>query len=190
MKIPLRQLTAITMLSAVAAAVRVGVNWVAFSIPVPLYGVAVKIGLSETLAFVCGYVFGPIQGFITGVLIIVVSDACTWLGFWTPFIAAIIGLLGFFGGIFSRFRQEPSIMMLGAMAVLLTIASEFLQNLWGAWYMWSFFTPETPFAIVLATMMVNGLPSMITAVINNAVLFTTLAPRVISILREWVVENE
>jgi len=190
LKIPLRQLTAITMLSAAAAAVRVGVNWVAFSIPVPLYGVTVKIGLSETLAFVCGYVFGPIQGFITGVLIIVVSDVCTWPGFWTPFIAAIIGLLGLFGGIFSRFRQEPSMMMLGAVAVVLTMVSEFLQNLWGAWYMWSFFTPETPFAMVFSTMIVNGLPSMITAVINNVVLFTALAPRVIGILREWVVEDE
>jgi len=178
------------MLSAAAAAVRVGVNWVAFSIPVPLYGVVVKIGLSETLAFVCGYVFGPIQGFITGVLIIVVSDAFTWLGFWTPFIAAIIGVVGFFGGIFGRFRHEPSMMMLGTMAVVLTIVSEFLQNLWSAWYTWSFFTPETPFAIVLATMILNGLPSMIVAVINNAILFTALAPRVIRILRDWVLENE
>ena len=190
MKFPLRQLTAITMLSAAAAAVRVGVNWVAFSIPVPLYGVVVKIGLSETLAFICGYVFGPIQGFITGVLIILVSDFCTWPGIWTPFIAAIIGLLGFFGGMLGRFKNDPSVMMLGTAAVVLTMISEFLQNLWSAWYTWSFFTPETPFAIVLATMMVNGLPSIITAVINNAVLFTALAPRVTSILRDWVLENE
>jgi hypothetical protein len=81
-------------------------------------------------------------------------------------------------------------MMLGAVAIVLTMVSEFLQNLWGAWYMWSFFTPETPFAIVLATMIVNGLPSMITAVINNVVLFIALAPRVIGILREWVLEDE
>lgn len=177
------------MLSATAAAVRVGVNWVAFSVSIPLYGVVVKIGLSETLAFVCGCVFGPIQGFITGVLIVAVSDVFTWPGLWTPFIAAIIGVIGFLGGLFSRFKQEPSIIVLGTIAVVLTIVSEFLQNLWCAWYTWSFFTPETPFVIVLITTLVNGLSSMITAVINNAILFTALAPRVIRILRDWVIEK-
>ena len=189
MKIPVKQLAAIIILSATAATVRVGINWVAFSIPIPLYGVVVKIGLSETLAFICGYVFGPIQGFITGVLIIMVSDMLTWPGLWTPFIAAIIGALGFFGGLFSRFKHESGIIMLGTMAVILTIVSEFLQNLWCAWYTWSFFTPETPFVMVLITMFVNGLLSMITAVINNAILFTALAPRVIRILRDWVMEK-
>ena len=184
-KIPIRQLTAISLLVATAAAVRVGMNWVAFAV-IPAYGLVVKIGLSETLAFTCGFVFGPIQGFITGALIIVISDMFTWAGLWTPFIAIIIGMLGFFGGISRRFKPNPSITFLGMTAVVLTVVSELLQNMWFAWYMWAFYMPETPFLIVLATVVVDGLPSMITAVISNTILFIIVMPRIIKILQEWI----
>ena len=186
MEIPVRQLTAISMLVATAAAVRVGVNWAAFAIAIPIYGVVIKIGLAETLSFVSGFVFGPIQGFITGLLIIIISDLFTWAGLWTPFIAVIIGLLGFLGGILRRFKPNPSIIFLGAMAVVLTMISELLQNTWFAWYMWSFYMHETPFAIVLTTTIVEGLSSIITAIISNVVLFTAVAPQIIRTLKDWV----
>jgi len=185
-EIPVRQLTAISMLVATAAAVRVGVNWAAFAIAIPIYGVVIKIGLAETLSFVSGFVFGPIQGFITGLLIIIISDLFTWAGLWTPFIAVIIGLLGFLGGILRRFKPNPSIIFLGAMAVVLTMISELLQNTWFAWYMWSFYMHETPFAIVLTTTIVEGLSSIITAIISNVVLFTAVAPQIIRTLKDWV----
>lgn len=185
-KIPVKQLSAISLLVATAAAVRVGMNWVALAIAIPIYGVVVKIGLSETLAFTCGFAFGPIQGFITGALIIVISDLFTWAGLWTPFIAIIIGMLGFFGGIFRRFKSNPSIIVLGIMAIVLTLISELLQNIWFGWYMWSFYMPGSPFLIVLAATLVDGLPSMITAVISNTILFMVVMPRIIKILQEWI----
>jgi len=189
MKIPTRQLCVISLLAAVGAVVRAGLNKLAFALPIPLYSVLVKIGLSETLAFICGFAFGPVQGFVAGVLIIVVSDLFTWVGIWTPFIAAIIGLLGFVGGVLSHFKKNPSIIFLGVTAVILTVVSELLQTLWFAWYMWAFYMPEPPFLIVLATVLIEGVPSTITALISNTILFTALTPRVIDVLREWVMPN-
>ncbi len=186
MRIPTRQLCVISLLVAVGAVVRAGLSNVAFVLPLPIYGILIKIGLSETLAFICGYVFGPIQGFVTGALIIVVSDLFTWAGIWTPFIAAIIGLLGFVGGILGIFKKSPNIMFLGVTAVILTAVSELLQTLWFAWYMWSFYMSETPFLMVLTTTLIEGLSSTTTALISNTILFTAVAPRIIEILRDWV----
>jgi len=186
LEIPVKQLSAISVLIATGAVVRVGLNWVAFAVPLPIYGILVKIGLSETLAFICGFVFGPVQGFINGVLTILVSDLFTWAGLWTPFIAAIIGLLGFAGGVLRRFKQNPSIIFLGVTAAILTAISQLLQDIWFAWYMWAFYMPETPFLIVLATTFVEGISSMITAIVNNTILFMVVAPRIIKVLQEWV----
>jgi len=186
LEIPVKQLSAISLLVATAAAVRIGMLWVAFAVAIPVYGVVVKIGLSETLAFTCGFVFRPIQGFITGALTIVISDLFTGAGLWTPFIAIIIGMLGFFGGILRRFRPNPSILVLGVVAIVLTLISELLQNIWFGWYMWSFYMPETLFLLVLVTTLVDGLPTMITAIINNTILFMTVMPRIIKILQEWI----
>jgi len=174
------------LLVAVGAVIRVGLNWASFALPIPIYGILIKIGLSETLAFICGFVFGPIQGFVTGALIIVVSDLFTWAGLWTPFIAAIIGLLGFVGGVLRRIKQNPSIIFLGVTAVILTLVSELLQTLWFTWYMWTFYMPETPLLIILATALIEGFSSTITALISNTILFMALAPRIIKVLREWV----
>lgn len=198
LRIPTKQLSAISLLSAVGVVVRMGLGWVAYSVPaVPLpfgfslYGIFIKIGLTETLAFVSGFAFGPVQGFMTGVLIIVVSDIFSIYGpgLWTPFIAAIIGLVGICGGLFRRFRENPSIIFLGISAVILTIVSELFQDIWFAWYMWAFYMPETPFLIVLATSLVGGVTSTVTALINNVVFFVAVAPRVINVLREWVMSE-
>jgi len=186
MKIPVRQLAAISLLVATAAAVRIGMNWVALALTVSIYGVLVKIGLAETLTFVSGFVFGPAQGFITGLLIIIVSDMFTFAGLWTPFIAVIIGVLGLLGGLLRRFKANPSIMFLGAAAVALTMISELLQNIWFAWYMWAFYMPETAFVAVLGTVLVSGIKSTVTALINNVVLFMAIAPTIIKALREMV----
>jgi len=186
-KIPVKQLTAISMLVATAAAVRVGMNWVAFSIAIPIYGVVVKIGLSETLTFTSGFVFGPIQGFITGALIIVISDLFTWAGLWTPVIAAIIGLLGICGGMLRHLRENPSVMFLGVTAVLLTLMSESLQNLYTTWF---YLVSGMPLVVALGTAFGGGITSMVTAIINNTVLFTTIVPRIIRILRIMVMGHE
>jgi len=182
-KIPVKQLTAISLLVATAAAVRVGMNWVAFVVPIPIYGVVIKIGLAETLSFVSGFVFGPIQGFITGALIIVVSDIFTWAGPWTPIIAVIIGLLGIFGGLLRRIRENPGIEFLTITAVVLTLMSETLQNLYTTW---SNMVYGMTFEVALATAFGGGMVSMVTAIINNTVLFTAVAPRIIAITQKMV----
>jgi hypothetical protein len=193
-----RQLTAISLLSAVGAVSRIVLGWVAFSVPyVPLpfgfsfYGIFIKVGLTETLAFVSGLTFGPVQGFLTGVLIIIVSDifSVNGPGLWTPFIAAIIGLLGIFGGAFRRFKENPSTVFLAVSAVVLTMMSELLQNIWFAWYMWAFYMPETPFLIVLVMSFVGGVASIVTGLANNVVFFTALSPRIIKILKQQTTLN-
>jgi len=176
LEIPVKQLSAISVLIATGAVVRVGLNWVALAVPIPIYGILVKIGLSETLAFICGFVFGPVQGFITGALIILVSDLFTWAGLWTPFIAAIIGLLGFAGGVLRRFKDNLSVTLLGVTAVTLTLMSEILQNIWFAWF----------FNMPIIAVLIMGVHSIVMAVINNTVLFTVVAPRIIKVLQEWV----
>jgi len=190
-----RQLSAISLLSALGAVVRMGLGLAAYIVPpislpfgFSLYGIFIKIGITETLAFVSGFVFGPVQGFVTGVLIIVISDIFSMYGpgLWTPFIAAIIGLLGICGWLFRRFKETPSFKSFCVSAVILTMVSELLQNIWFAWYMWAFYMPETPFAIVLATSLVGGVTSTVTALINNVVFFVAVAPRIIKVLREWV----
>jgi len=185
-KIPVRQLAAISLLVATAASLRIGMNWVALAVTIPIYGVLVKIGLAETLTFVSGLVFGPVQGFVTGLLIIIVSDLFTLAGLWTPFIAVIIGVLGLLGGLLRRFKANPSIVFLGFAAVALTTLSELLQNIWFAWYMWAFYMPETPFVAVLGTVLVGGVKSAVTALINNVVLFMAIAPTIIKALQEMV----
>ncbi|UCE15421.1 MAG: ECF transporter S component [Candidatus Bathyarchaeota archaeon] len=187
MEIPVKQLTTISLLVATAAAVRVGMNLVAFAIPILAYGVVVKIGLSETLAFTSGFVFGPVQGFITGVLIIIVSDLFTWAGLWTPIIAAIIGLLGICGGMLRRSKENSNGVFLGATAVLLTLISESLQNLYTTWF---YLVSGMPLVVALGTAFSGGIISMITAIINNTVLFTTIVPRIVRILRRMVMGYE
>jgi uncharacterized membrane protein len=186
MKIPVRQLSAISLLAATAAAVRVGMNWVAFALPIPMYGVVVKVGLSETLTFVSGFVFGPIQGFVTGALIIVVSDVFTWAGPWTPIIAVIIGLLGVFGGLLRRVKENPNVMFFGVAAVFLTLVSETLQNFYTAWF---YMGSGVPFVEALVLAFGGGIISMVTALICNTVLFTTVAPRIIAITKKMVISK-
>lgn len=196
LRVPVEQLSAISLLSAVGVVVRAGLGWVAYSLPAAslpfgfsLYGIFIKIGLTETLAFVSGFALGSVQGFMTGALIVVVSDILSMYGpgLWTPFIAMIIGLLGICGGFFRRFGENPGITFFGVAAVTLTIVSEFLQNLWFAWYMWAFYMPETPFLMVLATSLLGGVASIVAALINNVVLFVMVAPTTINMLRRWVV---
>ena len=198
LRFPVKQLSAISLLSAVGVVVRMGLGWVAYSVPAvslpfgfSLYGIFIKIGLTETLAFVTGFAFGQVQGFMTGVLIIVVSDFFSIYGpgIWTPFIALIIGLVGICGGLFRRFSENHSIMFLGISAVILTIVSQLFQDIWFAWYMWTFYMPETPFFMVLATSLIGGVTSTVTALINNVVFFVAVAPRVIKVLGEWVMSE-
>jgi hypothetical protein len=111
-------------------------------------------------------------------------------GLWTPFIAVIIGLVGIGGWMFRRFKENPSVISIGVAAVILTIVSELLQNIWFAWYMWAFYMSETGFMIVLGMSLVGGIKSMVTALINNTVLFTAVAPRIIKVLQEMVMPKE
>jgi uncharacterized membrane protein len=151
------------------------------------HGILIKIGLTEVLSFICGFVFGSAQGFITGFLIITISNLLTGaVGLWTPFIGAIVGLIGIAGGHLRHLDEGSNIMFLVA-AIALTLMSEVLQNAWFAWYMWSFYMPETSLLGVFITSLVMGIKSLITALINNMILFTVVAPRIIKVLREWVI---
>ena len=142
--------------------------------PTPVYGILIKVGLTETLAFVSVFVFGSALGFLTGGLIIAISDFFMIPGAWTPFIAAIIGIFGLSGGAIRRLAANPSALMLGASAAFLTVLSEFLQNAWFAWF----------FNMPILAALAMAIPSMATAAANNIVLFTAVAPRIIRLIQE------
>ncbi len=148
------------------------------SSPEPVFGVLIKVGLSETLSFINGFVYGPAIGFITGFLIIIISDLFVLPGPWTPFIAAIIGLIGFSAGIMRRGVARPSIRFTVISAIVLTFLSEFLQNAWVAVF----------YNVPIAVSMITGIPSLITALANNVILFTALGLKVINLLRKSILK--
>ena len=161
-------------LVAAGAVCRIGLGQLALGAPTPLYGILIKVGLTETLALVSGFVFGPVPGFLAGALIIVVSDLFMMPGPWTPFIAAIIGLIGLGGGAIRRFDRNPSVVALGASAAVLTVLSEFLQNAWFALF----------FNIPIAVALTMGIPSLVTAVANNIILLTTVGIKTIELIQK------
>lgn len=161
-------------LVAVGAVCRVALGQVALLAPTPVYGVLIKVGLTETLAFVGGFVFGPALGFVTGGLIIVISDMFMMPGPWTPFIAAIIGLLGVGGALIRRVVGNPSVVVLGAYVAVLTVLSEFLQNAWFALF----------FNIPIAAVLAMGIRSTVTAVANNVILLTTVGLKTIELIQK------
>lgn len=173
-----KQIAIVSTFIAIGAVTRIGLDDLALSSPGPIYGVLVKVGLSETLSFINGFVYGPAIGFMTGFLIIVISDLFMLPGPWTPFIAAIIGLIGFSAGIIRRVVVSPSIPFTVSSAIVLTLMSEFLQNAWFALF----------YSVPIAASMIAGIPSLVTALVNNVVLFTTLGLKVISLLRRSILK--
>lgn len=169
-----KQLAHVSTFIAIGAIARIGLDELALVSPGALFGVLIKVGLTETLTFINGFVYGSVTGFVTGSLIIVISDLFLLPGPWTPFIAAIIGLLGVLAGIIRRRYSEPTLRLLLISAAVLTLISEFLQNTWVALF----------YAVPIAAAMVAGVPSLITALLNNLVLFATLGPKIIKLLRE------
>jgi hypothetical protein len=177
-----KEVMLVATLVAIGAVVRAGLGDVALLIPLPFYGVAIKIGLTETLTFTAGFVFGTLSGFMAGAFIIIISDLMIVPGPWTPFIAAIIGLVfGGGGGAVRRFASKnPRPLTLGITAVVLTVTSEFLQN----WWMASFYS------IPLVPAIVSGIPSLLTALANNTILFMAIGPQIIAIMMGVVGEHQ
>jgi uncharacterized membrane protein len=167
------------VLIAVGAVGRIGIDSVAMLAPVPVYGLLIKIGLTETLTFISGYALGSISGFVTGSSIIVISDMATIPGAWTPFIAMIIGAIGVISGMIRRFVTEPTAKMMGVLAVLLTLMSESLQNAWVAVF----------YNLPFLTTMLAGLPTLVAALANNVVLFTAVAGRIIKVITDSSVNS-
>ena len=134
----------------------------------------IKIGLTETLTFVSGFVFGPMAGFVTGASIIIISDMAMLPGAWTPFIAAIIGLIGVCASLIRKGVEKPTFRIMGISAVALTLMSEILQNTWVAVF----------YNVPISVAVIAGISSLIAALVNNLILFTTLGLRTISIILE------
>jgi hypothetical protein len=171
-----RQVALISTFIAIGAVVRVGVDQVGDIVPGPAFAVVIKFGLSETLSFVAGFTYGPVVGFVTGFLIILLSDIASpfGAGAWTPFIASIIGLLGICAGIIRRVWPHPTLLMMTVSAVGLTVLSETLQNLWAALF----------YGVPIIATMGAGVPSLVTAMANNVILFPTVGSRAIKFLQE------
>ena len=159
---------------AVGAASRIVLGNIALESPGPLYGILIKVGLTETLTIINGLAIGSVAGFMTGAMIVLVSDLFMAPGPWTIFIAAIIGLIGLLSGIARRWRSGSMFPGIALLAVSLTLLSEILQN---AWMSLSYSVP------FLATM-IMGTPSLITALINNSILLTLIGPRAVALIRK------
>lgn len=178
-----RRIAQTAALIAVGAVVRSGFSELAMlSGPTPIYGILIKIGLTETLAFILGYAVGITTGLLGGALIIIISDLLVIPGAWTPFIAGIIGLVfGVGGGAVHRIvNGQPTIKVLTLSAALLTLVSEFLQNAWVTLF----------FGVPLYVTLVQGIPTLATALVNNVVLLSTIGPRIISYISDPASEHQ
>lgn len=180
MNLTSRQITLVSTFIALAAVVRIGIDEIATVSPPLVFGVLIKVGLTETLTFVSGFLYGPLVGFVTGAAIIGISDVAVLPGAWTPFIAAIIGVLGVLASVIRRFSDRPSVMMLAVSAVGLTLVSEFLQNSWVALF----------YNVPLLATILTGLPSLLVALVNNGILFTTVGLKTIRHLQEACVQRQ
>jgi len=171
-----KQIALVSTFSAIGAVVRILVNNLGSVSPEPVYAVVTKVGLSETLSFVSGFVFGPLAGFITGFLIILLSDMASPFGpgAWTPYIASIIGVLGICGGIVRRVHPKPTVTVALVAGVALTLLSEFLQNAW----------VSLTYNIPIEGTMLTGISSLVTAMANNVVLFPTVGLKTITFVQE------
>jgi uncharacterized membrane protein len=159
---------------AAGAVSRIVLGNIALESPGPLYGILIKVGLTETLTIINGLAIGPVAGFVTGAMIIVVSDLFMAPGPWTPFIASIIGLLGLLSGLARRWFRSPTFPGIALLAASLTLLSEVLQNAWMSLFY------GVPF---LATM-IMGTPSLVTALINNTILLSLVGPRIVMLIRK------
>ena len=170
-----RRISLIATLVAVGTVIRFGLGELAMMTPVPVYGIAIKIGLTETLTFIIGFVYGAAAGIMGGALIIVISDMAFSPGPWTPFIAAIIGcVFGIGGAVVRRFGSEtPRVRVLGVSSVPLTIISETLQNSWVAVF----------YGVPLSASMLSGILTMIAALLSNATLLAAVGPRIIIVIQ-------
>ena len=160
------------VLIAVGAVARIGIGSLTMFIPEPFYGLLIAIGVTETITFISGFTLGPVAGFLTGASIIVISDMATIPGAWTPFIAIIIGLIGVIAGIVSRVAKEPTFRLMAISATLLTLMSEALQNAWVSLF----------YNIPLPITMLTGLGTLVVALTNNLILFTTVGSRLIRLI--------
>ena len=167
-----RRIALTAVLIAVGAVARISIGNLTMFVPPLLYGWLIAVGLTETLTFVSGFTLGPVAGFVTGVSIIVISDIATIPGPWTPFIAVIIGMIGVFAGIIRRLNTQLDFRTMAAYSILLTLMSETLQNVASALL---FNTPVIPTIIF-------GWPTLIVALANNFILFTTVGLRVIKMI--------
>jgi len=156
-------------LVAVGSVGRIVLGELAMMVPLPLYGVLIKTGLTETLAFIAGFVSGTALGFVTGALIIVVSDIFISPGPWTPFIALIVGVLfGAGAGLLQRLGGKTDALTLGAFAVALSFLDELLQNTWVSIFF------NVPFGVTMAL----GPPHAEPRIAENAVEFSLVDSRI------------
>jgi uncharacterized membrane protein len=167
-----RQVSLAAAFVAVGAVAQILLSNLALDSPTPLYGVLIKVGMSETLTIIFGLVYGAGAGFLTGFMLILVSDLFLAPGPWTPFIGGIIGTLGLIAGIMRRWIKSPTPRTLALLAIPLTILSEVLQNSYVTIF----------YGVPFSAAMITGLPSLITAVVNNVLLLGALGPRLIRVL--------
>lgn len=175
MKHSAKHISIVALSIATGAGLRIAIA--IWGMSAPLHWAVAKIGLTETLTFINGLTLGVSAGFLTGLSIIVVADlAMGWAGAWTPFIAVIIGLLGVIGGLLRGLIRNPGLRFMGLSAVCLTVMSEVLQTLWFAWF----------FGIPFLGAFLMGIPSLVAALVNNFVLFTTIGPWLIESLKRYL----
>ena len=87
------------------------------------------------LVIVSGYVFGPVFGFMVGVVATLVSNSFLGHGPWTPWQMLAWGLAGLSAGILGRFAKVPSRLGLSIFAFAWGFLFDYIMNLWH----WLFF---------------------------------------------------
>jgi len=131
-----------------------------------------------------GYVFGPIRGFVVGVLTAIVSGFFFGIGPWTLFQILAWGLAGVLYGLLGKLLKgsssRPAILFLASVGFLYGYVFGFIMNLW---YLLAFGFPITLKTIVALQISSFWMDTMHGAA--NAAFFIIFGRRVINILSRF-----
>jgi len=130
------------------------------------------------LVILVGYIFGFLNGFITGALVILVSNFFLGQGPWTIFQMVALGLIGFLAAFVPKFKSKKINLIL---LVLYGILSAYLYGAITDVFFWSFFTSQQTLNTYLA-IKIAGLLADTSRAVGNTLFMLILGPSILKIL--------
>ncbi|MBS7645507.1 ECF transporter S component [Candidatus Bathyarchaeota archaeon] len=132
------------------------------------------------LVICAGYVLGPVQGFMTGVMTALISNLMLGLGPWTPYQMVAWGSAGLVSHLFRRGFKGRSILPLVALGALWGFVFGAIMNLW-FWTAYVYpLNPATFAATMMSSLWLDAMHSL-----GNIFFLSSLGGRTIRILERF-----